>query len=42
MNLHNTAYGDQSVDISPSLDKFNLDVDDNELLEDVEYTAIGS
>lgn len=43
MNIQNTAYGTQSVDdMSPSLDKLNLDVDYNVLLEDVEYNAIGS
>lgn len=43
LNLHYTDYGRQFVDdISPNLDKFNLDVDDNELLEDIENNAIGS
>lgn len=43
VNLHYTDYGRQFVDdISPNLDKFNLDVDDNELLEDIENNAIGS
>lgn len=43
LNLHYPNYGRQFVDdISPNLEKFNLDVDDNELLEDIENNAIGS